>query len=116
MRRMTVVMHTNYATPTARCGPDQTISLPRAEAEQLIAKGYASPVDAAEQRRRQTSGPPAGSAKQVLAWVDGDPARAAVALDAELARDKPRRSVVAALEEILDQADGGEETDDAPSA
>ena len=38
---------------------------------------------------------------QVLADVDGDPAKAAVALDAEQAADKPRARLVAALTEIV---------------
>lgn len=38
----------------------------------------------------------------VLAWVDGDPTRAQEALTAELARSRPRSTLVARLEELGD--------------
>ena len=43
---------------------------------------------------------PEGTIAEVTAWVGGDPARAAVALDAEQASDSPRKSLVAALDQI----------------
>lgn len=43
---------------------------------------------------------PAGSAAKVLGWVDGDPARAQQALEAENGRDKPRTELTADLERI----------------
>lgn len=45
-------------------------------------------------------GVPDGSANDVLAWVGDDPARAALAVEAEQKRDKPRSTLVAALEKI----------------
>jgi hypothetical protein len=45
-------------------------------------------------------GVPDGTASQVLEWVGDDPARAALALAAEAARDKPRILLSAALEKL----------------
>jgi hypothetical protein len=44
----------------------------------------------------------------VLAWVDGIPLRARQALEAELDRSKPRRSLVDRLEAIIDEAGAGD--------
>jgi hypothetical protein len=44
---------------------------------------------------------PAGSATEVLAWVDGDQGRAALALDAEKLRPSPRTGLTAQLEKIV---------------
>lgn len=41
---------------------------------------------------------PDGSTKEILAWVDGDADRAALALEAERSRDEPRKSLVEKLE------------------
>jgi hypothetical protein len=43
---------------------------------------------------------PDGTAEQVLAWVDGDPDRAARAIDAEQSRDKPRSVLLANLRKV----------------
>ncbi|MFG3585131.1 hypothetical protein [Streptomyces sp. NPDC047990] len=43
-----------------------------------------------------------GTAKEVLAWVDGDQDRAQVALDAEQAKDSPRSTLVKTLQKIAD--------------
>lgn len=54
----------------------------------------------------------------VLAWVGDDPGRAAAALDAESGKDKPRSTLVKALEELAataapgDQANGDDAGDD----
>lgn len=45
-------------------------------------------------------GVPDGSVKEVLAWVDADPARAQAAIEAENARPKPRPSLVAELSKL----------------
>lgn len=45
------------------------------------------------------------TAADILAWVSDDPERAADALDAELAKDKPRSTLVKQLEKLAD-ADG----------
>jgi hypothetical protein len=45
--------------------------------------------------------PPDGTVDDVLGWVDGDPARARAALDAEQAREKPRSTLVTDLEGVL---------------
>lgn len=44
--------------------------------------------------------PPDGPPATVLAWVDGDPARAALALEAEEARPRRRKSLVSTLTEL----------------
>lgn len=54
------------------------------------------------------SGPPTeldieGTAAGVLAWVGEDPERAKVALAAEEAKDKPRSTLVKALEKLAEQ-------------
>lgn len=46
------------------------------------------------------------TAADVLAWVGEEPERAAEALDAELAKDKPRSTLVKQLEKLADA--GGE--------
>lgn len=46
-------------------------------------------------------GVPDGTAAQVLAWVDSDPDRAALALAAEQHREPPRSTVVAALDKLI---------------
>jgi hypothetical protein len=46
-------------------------------------------------------GVPDGTAEQVMAWVDGDLARAAAALAAEHAKDKPRAGLSGALERLV---------------
>lgn len=46
-------------------------------------------------------GVPDGSARQILAWVDGDHDRAALALAAEQGREAPRSTLVAALEKLV---------------
>lgn len=56
-----------------------------------------SPVDA------DGDGVPDGSAKDVLGWVGDDRARAALALQAESRRDKPRSTLVADLEKVAEQ-------------
>lgn len=52
--------------------------------------------------------------EQVLAWVDGIPQRAREALEAELAKLKPRRSLVERLEVIADEPE--DEPEDGPAA
>ncbi|MFI6594991.1 hypothetical protein ACIBHX_02015 [Nonomuraea sp. NPDC050536] len=42
-----------------------------------------------------------GTAKQVLAWVGDDPERARQAAEAEAARGKPRSTLLARLDEII---------------
>lgn len=48
-----------------------------------------------------TGSVPDGTVAEVLGWVDGDPGRAAIARDAEQARDKPRAGVMTILASIL---------------
>ena len=45
-----------------------------------------------------------GTAEQVLAWVGDDPERANQANGAESAKDKPRSTLVAKLEQIIQRA------------
>lgn len=44
---------------------------------------------------------PDGTAEAVLSWVDDDPERALAAWEAEQARDKPRTTLLAALEKLV---------------
>lgn len=45
---------------------------------------------------------PAGTVADVLAWVDGDPSRAAAATSAENLRDEPRSTLLDQLSKIID--------------
>lgn len=45
---------------------------------------------------------PDGSAREVLEWVDGDPGRARAAIAAENRRERPRVTLLGALESIAD--------------
>jgi hypothetical protein len=47
---------------------------------------------------------PGGSVKAVLNWVGDDPDRAVEAFTAESESEKPRKSLVAALEALIDEA------------
>lgn len=67
----------------------ETITVDEALGEQLVAQGWA-PADLPK------------TAKAIVAWVDGDPDRARIALDAEQASTKPRKSVLEPLAELLD--------------
>lgn len=49
--------------------------------------------------------PPSGSVGDVVAWVDGNPHKAAKALEAERKRAKPRSTLVAKLELLADHGD-----------
>lgn len=94
----------------------ETIDVPEHEAEQLIANGYAEPATAAEagageSARDDTDNSsngettvPDGDLEEILAWVDGDPGRAQLALDTEDVKRKPRKQVTAALREVIDAA------------
>lgn len=44
---------------------------------------------------------PDGTAEQVLSWVDGDPERALAAWEGEQLREKPRSTLLAALEKLV---------------
>lgn len=46
---------------------------------------------------------PVGTIGAVLAWVGEDKERAEVALEQEKGEDKPRKSLIAQLEEVLDR-------------
>lgn len=47
---------------------------------------------------------PRGTAREVLTWVDGDAEKAQMALEAELAEDPPRKSLVGELKKITGAA------------
>lgn len=65
-------------------------------------------LEAAEASEETEPEPPAeldidATAADVLAWVGEDTDRAAEALEAELAKDKPRSTLVKSLEKLADQ-------------
>lgn len=102
---MRVRMHSTYATPTASAAAGDIIDLPHKVALDLIEKGYASRESDSTRPRVPTptvatSAVPSGSIKKVLAWVGDDPARATAALADELARTKPRPTLLEALTPI----------------
>jgi len=93
------------------------IDVPAGEAEDLVAQGYAEHVagdDNSAGDTVTTTSPtpddvPGGRVEVVLAWVDGNPDAARLALDYELSRAKPRKGLVAQLTEIAAQG-GDDET------
>ena len=102
---MRVLMHSTYATPTASAAAGDVIDLPHKVAQDLIEKGYASRESDSTRLRvptpsEETSSVPSGSIKKVLTWVGDDPARAAAALTHELARSKPRPTLLETLTPI----------------
>ncbi|MFI6162249.1 hypothetical protein ACIA59_20185 [Micromonospora haikouensis] len=60
----------------------------------------ATPADPATPVAPAVTEVPDGTADAVLKWVDGDPQRAQAALAAENAREKPRTTLVEALERL----------------
>lgn len=54
-----------------------------------------------EKRKVEENQTPTGTTKEILEWVGDDPERAQRALDAELASDKPRKTLVEPLEELI---------------
>lgn len=64
-----------------------------AEAGRLMPPSPPEPAAAGDQV-------PDGGAKEVMVWVDDDPQRARLALDAEQAREKPRSTLVATLTKL----------------
>lgn len=60
-----------------------------------------APVAAAPDVGATDGGVPDGPVAEIVAWVDSDPDRAALALDAERARPEPRVTLVAKLEELV---------------
>lgn len=59
------------------------------------------PVEPATEPEQPADDVPTGTVAEVLAWVDGDPDKAQLALDAEHARALPRVTLVADLEKLL---------------
>lgn len=79
--------------------------LDRDEAVDLAAEGEPEDVPPAVGGENGGAGPetdpvPDVDAKELLAWVGDDQARAVRALEAEQAREKPRSTVVTALEKV----------------
>lgn len=75
-------------------------------AEEWLAAAKASEEEPVE----EPDAPPAeldidGTAAAVLAWVGEDPERAAEALEAEQAKEKPRSTLVKQLEKLADSGD-----------
>lgn len=86
--------------------PTRTVFFARGDSRDFTADEAAvlDPVDWTGDRLKP-AGPPAGSIADVLAWVDGDPERAAQALAAETA-GKSRGSLIKQLTELSDGATG----------
>jgi N-methylhydantoinase B/oxoprolinase/acetone carboxylase alpha subunit len=69
----------------------------------LLDRGHIAPVDDDPTEPAAADGVPDGSAAQVLEWTGADPDRAAAALAAEQAREKPRVGLVAELSKLVPQ-------------
>lgn len=67
--------------------------------EQIVVNHYGGLLDQADKWQLATPAPEA-TVEEILAAVAGSPSAAHAALDAELARPKPRRTLVASLEEL----------------
>jgi hypothetical protein len=103
----------NYQTLTLPEGEEVTgeaaIYLARTGAPVEIIEGELpdEPADA-EDGGDATGGPhllPGNTIAEVMDWVGDDPARARQVLEVELAREKPRATLVAKLEPLADKAD-----------
>jgi len=58
-------------------------------------------AESAEEQAEDTADEvPDGTADQVLSWVDGDPERAALAIEAEELREKPRTVLLGQLRKV----------------
>jgi hypothetical protein len=68
---------------------------------ELVLPPVGEPVSSVETSEPLPEAVPEGSAEVVLSWVDGDPERALAAWEAEQARDKPRTTLLAALEKLV---------------
>jgi hypothetical protein len=55
-----------------------------------------------ERREQKANETPTGTSKELIDWVGEDPERAQRILDQENASDKPRKTVVEAMEKLLD--------------
>lgn len=64
-----------------------------------------APEDSGDQGDPAADGEPPvnGTADDLMAWVDGDPGRAAAALAAEQAKDRPRTTVVKRLQALVEE-------------
>lgn len=97
---------------------EAAIYLARTGAPVEIIEGELPPEPAAEgdeTAEGATGGPhllPGNTIAEVMDWVGDDPARARQVLQVELAREKPRATLIAKLEPLADKADeppaGGE--------
>jgi hypothetical protein len=69
----------------------------------LVIDPVQAPVDDPEPAGGDTDGDgvPTGAAGQILEWVGSDKARAGQALSVEQASDKPRSTLVAALQKVI---------------
>lgn len=57
-----------------------------------------------EVRKEKENATPTGTSKELVDWVGDDPERAQRILDQENASDKPRKTVVEAMEKLLDDS------------
>ncbi len=89
-------MRVTFAHPHGDHKPGDTAEVPDAMGRQLIHDGLARGGDGDKSK----AVPFPGSTEEVLAAVDGDPAKARLALDAELARSRPRKDLSAQLEQL----------------
>lgn len=76
--------------------PGETITVPDHEAEVLIAQKSAVPASSGESKADKPA-----KIDDILAEVDGDPDKAAAALELENQAKKPRSSLVEQLEAII---------------
>lgn len=83
------------------------VDVPDAEVRALLEQGHIEPVDdepaSPDPDEDQGDAVPTGTIAEILAWVDSDPDRAALALEAEQAKgDKARSTLVVDLEQLVD--------------
>lgn len=93
--------------PTLRYTGSDPVSIPSLGLDLEPGDLFEAPSEVADELARRddfkaAAAPPVATIADVLARVDGDPAEAAKALAEERAGDKPRKSLVAQLTEIIE--------------
>lgn len=66
-----------------------------------VSEAEAPKAEAQEVEASETLEVPEGSITKIMKWVDGDPARAKAAYEAENSEEKPRVSLLGQLEELF---------------
>lgn len=121
---MKVTMHSNLAHPDYSAGAGDTIDLPLAVAEDLIANGYASAVGDPDGQRRRPETVTEATVAEVISKMKVVDALEAVGSDADLAADvlvfeeagSNRTTLIEGLTQVIWAAVEAEEREKLPAA